>query len=347
MRFGEIQIKKHEEYSALARRQHLDKIDLPTDRGMILDRNGEGLAVSLDCVSVVANPSQIKDASSAARKLAPLLQENSRVLSRRLTGASHFEWLEREVSPEVGALVDHMGLPGIYTIPDKERVHPAGSNLSAIVGVTDIDDRGLEGIELACDTLLAGTPGWRVLQRVAGHSPQANFSWNGRSPEAGRSVELTINTRIQSVVERELERAVRDSQARQGIAVVLDPRTAEVLAMSAVIGRGRGVSVRPTMNLVTSMQLEPGSTFKLVTYAAAIERKLFRRYELIDGQKGFANLGGYVLHDAHASGLITFQEAFERSSNICTAKVANRVGEEGLYRMARQFGFGTRTGIDL
>jgi cell division protein FtsI (penicillin-binding protein 3) len=270
-----------------------------------------------------------------------------RDLTRRLTTASHFEWLRREVSPEVGTLVDRMSLPGIYTIPDKERVHPAGSNLSAIVGVTDIDDRGLEGIELACDSLLAGTPGWRVLQRVAGHSPQANFSWTDRSPEAGRSVELTINTRIQSVVERELERAVRESQARQGIAVVLDPRTSEVLAMSAVVGRGRGASVRPTMNLVTSMQLEPGSTFKLVAFAAAIEKKLFRRFDLIDGQKGYANLGGYVLHDSHASGLITFQEAFERSSNICTAKVANRVGEEGLYRMARRFGFGTRTGIDL
>ncbi len=346
-RFGEIQIRKSDEYRDLARRQHLDKIALPTDRGLILDRNGEILAVSLDCVSVVANPSQVKGATAVAERLAPLLHEPSRAIARRLTTVSHFEWLKREVSHEVGEVVERMRLPGIYTIPDKQRVHPGGQKLSAIVGVTDIDDRGLEGIELACDTLLAGTPGWQVLQRVAGHSPQANLSWTGRSPEAGRSVELTINTQIQTVVELELGRIVRESGARRGIAVALDPRNGEVLAMAASVGRARDAAVRPTMNLITSMQLEPGSTFKLVAFAAALEKRLYHRTDLINGEKGRANLGGYVLHDAHPNGLISFQEAFERSSNICTAKVANRVGAEAVYRMARRFGFGTRTGIDL
>jgi cell division protein FtsI (penicillin-binding protein 3) len=346
VRLGDVQITRGEELKKKALSQHLDKVELPMDRGAIYDRSGEVLAKSLDCVSLAANPTQIADPDRTAAALAPLLGESPRALRRRMTTGTHFEWLERKVNPEVGRQVDALGLLGIYALPDKERVHPAGRSLAAIVGVTDIDEKGLEGIELSCETTLAGKAGWRVLQCVAGHSSLPTMLAAGRSPEAGQSVVLSIDVRIQEMAELELERAVREHGARKGIAVVIDPDNGDVLAMVAVVGPREAGEVRPTMNLITSLQLEPGSTFKLVAFAAALEARLFRRHDLIDAESGVADLGSLVLRDAHARGLLTFQEAFERSSNICTAKVALRVGEVGFYRTARRFGFGTRTGID-
>ncbi len=349
VRLAQIQIRDRKELREKAMAQYLDRIELPMDRGKIYDRNGELLAVSLDCVSVVANPSEIADPGAVAERLAPLLEESPRELKSRLSTGSHFERLRRKVRPQVGREVDRRQkeLPGIYTIPDKERIHPAGKSLAAIVGVTDVDERGLEGIELACETVLAGKPGWRILQRVNKQLSIPTMLWSGQSPEAGQSVVLSIDTGIQEMVELELERAVASCRARRGVAVVLDPDNGDVLAMAAAVGPSGGAAVRPTMNLITSMQLEPGSTFKLVAYAAALEKKLYGRHDLIDAGSGVVDLGPLVLRDAHARGLLTFQEAFERSSNICTAKVSLRVGEEPYYRMARRFGFGTRTGIDL
>jgi cell division protein FtsI (penicillin-binding protein 3) len=348
VRLWRIQVARSAELTEIANSQYQDKIPILPDRGLILDRNGEALALSLDCVSVVANPSQVDDPEGTAVAVATLLGESARAIRPRLEAPTRFEWLERKVSPAVGEAIERLALPGIYTIPDKERVHPAGRCFTPVVGTTDTDGKGTEGVELWCDSLLTGRMGGRVLQRVAGAKPRPNMLWESRSPEAGRSVVLTLDTRLQRIVEAELADAVAAAAARRGLAVVLDPHNGEVLAMAAVCGSAESrAGVRPAMNLITGTQFEPGSTFKVVAYAAALERQLFRPTDLLNAEGGVWSLGSMVIHDEEKNGLITFTEAFEHSSNICAAKIAMRVGDEDYYRMARRFGFGTRTGVDL
>jgi cell division protein FtsI/penicillin-binding protein 2 len=346
-RLWEVQIVRSAELTQRAQEQYQDRVEILPDRGKILDRHGDMLAVSVERAEVIAYPRWVEGADTIASQLSPLLELPAARIAEKLTSGKGFERLKREASVDVGLAIDRMDLPGIDVAQGKTRIYPAGDCLAAVVGKTNTDHVGIEGIELSYDHLLHGEKGYRYLQKVNRGRSQPNMRWGETPPKAGQSVVLTIDARLQRIVKHELDRTIDAHDAKKGIAVALDPRTGEILAMVASGGKGRNESIGSALNLITGLQFEPGSTFKIVTYGAALEHGLYRRTDWLDAEGGDAHVGNRMVRDVEHLGLVTFDEAFIHSSNVCAAKVGLHLGSERLYRMARAFGFGTRTGVDF
>lgn len=344
----EIQIVRAEEYAARAREQYEDRVEILPDRGRIVDRYGDPLAVTVERADVIAYPRWIEEPARVAERLAQFIDTPVARIEEMLASGKGFQRIKREASVEVGIAIDSLDLPGIDVTQGKKRIYPAGDCLAAVVGKTDTEQKGIEGIELSYDKLLQGESGYRYLQKVNRGRSQPNMRWGEVPPKPGESVVLTIDTRLQRIVKYELDRTVRLHRAKKGLAVALDPHTGEILSMAASCGEDDArQSTASTMNLITGMQFEPGSTFKLVTYGAALEHALYRRTDLLDAEGGNAHVGNRTVRDVEHLGLVTLDEAFIHSSNVCAAKVGLKVGDERFFRMARAYGFGTRTGVDF
>ncbi|MFN0151378.1 MAG: penicillin-binding protein [bacterium] len=347
-RLWEIQIARADEYAARAREQYEDRVEILPDRGRILDRYGDPLAVSVERADVLAYPRWVAEPAAVAATLARFIDTPVDRIEEMLTSGKGFQRIKREATVEVGIAIDSLNLPGIDVAQGKKRIYPAGDCLAEVVGKTDTEQKGIEGIELSYDKLLQGQSGYRYLQKVNHGRSQPNMRWGESPPKPGESVVLTIDTRLQRIVKYELDRTVAHHRAKKGLAVALDPNTGEILSMAASCGAEEArASTASTLNLITGMQFEPGSTFKLVPYGAALEHALFRRSDLIDAEGGTAHVGSRTVRDVEHLGLVTLDDAFIHSSNVCAAKVGLAVGDERFYRMARAFGFGTRTGVDF
>lgn len=339
------QIVRHEEYQNRAERQHTCRVEVPCDRGRILDRNGVLLAGTLSSPSIIANPSQIRNTAETAARLAPILGLSCSSIRSRISRGGHFVWLERKTEPAVAERALAENLPGVYTLPEKDRVHPRGELARLVVGITDVDNRGLEGVEKCFDDFLGGEPGWQVLQRIPERRSRSLPDFPAEPPRDGCDVVLTLDARIQSAVELELGRAVEEHGASWGMALAMDPATGEILALAAT-EPGAGAEAA-ALNRCVAAQFEPGSTYKLITYAAALEEGVVRPEDVFDAGGGKMNFGGYTIHDPKEYDSLTVREAFEFSSNIVTAQVALRLGAEALYSYSRAFGIGARTGVEL
>ncbi len=337
----------------LAMNQQLGAFVLPTHRGRIFDRAGRPLVTNVAVESVFAIPRAIQDREGFARRVAPLLRMDPREIERRLTPDLYFVWLKRKVSPETAAALRALKLEGrLGFLEEARRAYPNGDLAAHLLGFVGIDNQGLAGVELAYESTLQGRPGKAVVGRDAVGRPIVETERLAAAAVDGADLVLTIDQVVQHIVERELEKAVEETGSKRGIALMMDPRTGEMLALAAVPSFDPGAFQRvpPSrwVNRPIGEVYEPGSTFKLVTAAAALDSG---RVDLNDvfGCPAYLQAGIHRIRDAHRYCTDTqiLTDIIRHSSNIGAAEVAARLGKETFYEYIRRFGFGVPTGIDL
>ena len=347
-----LQVLHPDHWVSIARRQHVQVLELQAVRGAILDRNLRPLAVSLRLSSVFADPRHVKDPASAACQLAPLLgrpaEKIRQQLSRRDRG---FVWLSRRIPNQTAARVRELRIPAVYLMMESQRFYPNGHLASHVIGFAGMDTQGLEGMELVCDRLLHGDPGWRWLSRDARRRLVGAWDTATVRPRDGLDVVLNLDRSIQFFAERALEQGIREYRAKGGSVIVMDPVTGEVLALAIRPSYDPNLfwKVQPDQrrNRALTDTFEPGSVFKVVTAAVALGLKAVRPEDRFDCEQGEYTVAGRVLHDYRPHGVLTFREVIIHSSNIGVAKVAMRLGAAPIYNGMKAFGVGDRTGIDL
>jgi cell division protein FtsI (penicillin-binding protein 3) len=347
-----LQVFNQEWLGERARKQQTATAGTNAPRGMILDRNGLELARSLDTDSFFAEPHHIDDPRESARQFAPLVGADAGVIEAKLSEAkskgSKFVWLAREVEHERAEGVKALQLKGIHSRREPKRYYPNGPLAAHVLGHVGLDDEGLGGVERSFERSLGGEGGQVTLTRDA---RRAAFDSVEVAARAGASVVLTIDRNIQHVAERTLAAAVVRERAKSGTAVVLDPRTGEILALANAPTFDPNEAARipdaARVNQALQYVYEPGSTFKIVAYSAALEEGLAKADDPVDCQMGSITLFGRTVRDTHAYGTLTVSEALAKSSNVAAIKLGRKVGDARMYDYIRRFGFGERTGVEL
>ncbi len=346
-----LQILQHEILVKKADKQHQHKVDLTPARGSILDRNGTTLAESIHMDSCYAEPRRIKDVDGTAAVLAPILNVPKAELVARLSTNKSFTWLERWLAPEVATRVKNMKLPGIGFAPESKRFYPNMEIAAHVVGFTGRDPNGLEGIELKYDSTILGNTGYMITERDALGRNISVMNTVIKDSSPGKSVILTLDKTIQFITEKELAKAVAESNAKAGMALVMESETGRVLAMANYPTFNPNAYSRYSLaqlrNHVVTDSFEPGSTFKVFTIAAAIDAGVIKPTDVYNCENGVYRVAGRTIHDDHPHSRLTVSEVIKYSSNIASAKIGFKMGEGTLSSYLRNFGFGGRTGIDL
>jgi cell division protein FtsI (penicillin-binding protein 3) len=356
-----LQVVRHQEFVERAQKQQQRTFEVAPRRGVLYDRNVHELAMTVLVDSIYAVPTEIGNKQAAAAVLASVVhtdpddaQTTADQIAARLNKGGSFAWIARRVSPEVSAqvkdLVKAETVKGIYFQKEFQRFYPVNKIAAQVLGYVGVDDNGLGGLEQKFEAQLHGEPGRMYTavdarRRVLGSSE--------REPAAGRNLVLTIDENIQFMAERALDHAMQKTSADNGTVVVQDVHTGQILALA----------IRPTFNPnqfrhttpellrnhAVSDVYEPGSTFKLVTYAAALDQHAVTPDEIIDCQGGSITIGKRIIHDDQGEhfGRITVHEALEHSSDVAAVKLAMKLGPDRFYQYIRDFGFGTRSGAEL
>jgi len=347
-----LQVLQRARLASMASDQSVREMEIPARRGDIYDRRGIPLAQSVEVDSLWLDPSMVADLRRAARDLARTLRLDAADLEARLTRARRFAWVKRQVTPQEVTAAQRLEIPGLGVAKEPKRFYPQRELGAQVLGVVGTDGHGLEGLELAFEDELSGQS-----EKVEGTRDA-----RGRSlllqgaPEAvgrqGATVTLTLDRQVQYASEKALDRAVDESKAIGGMLVVLDPRSGELLALAQsprfnpnapAPGIAAGaLRDRPALDL-----FEPGSTYKAFVAAAALDDRTVRPEDVFDCEGGSWEVGRHVIHDTHPHGVLNLSRILAVSSNIGAAKVAQRLGREGMMRTARRFGFGERTGLAL
>jgi cell division protein FtsI (penicillin-binding protein 3) len=359
LRLVQVQVIDAPAYQEIARKQYESKVILPATRGTISDRNGKLLVSNAVYVSFGADPKIAgSDAVGIAERFATVFGRPKDSYLAKFNGplGRRFVWLERRVPPEYSRRIRADEFEGLIQLNEPQRIYHYEEVAGQSIGFAGIDNSGLSGIELAFDQRLRGTSGYVILQRDGLGRRRPSVDYPRVDPVNGHNVVLTIDLEYQSIAEEELRKGVDRSHAESGVVVMLDPATGEVLAMANSPGINpnnfAGAEEARMRNRAITDMFEPGSVFKLVTAAAALEHHVVR-----PDQKIYAEGGKYVVRlsggttrpitDIHPFGYLTLQEGVEQSSNIVMAKVSDLVGAERFYKTARNFGFGTATGVEL
>jgi cell division protein FtsI (penicillin-binding protein 3) len=349
-----LQVFKHQMLYAKAIRQQQEIVELPPKRGAITDRNGRELAVSIDTDSLYAVPADIDDPKLLARLLAPALGQDRKAVEAKLTGKKRFVWLAKKVTPDVPEKVAAAGdfRDVLGWLPDSRRYYPKKELASHVLGFVGMENKGLEGIEAAYENFVGGIAGKAVTERDGTGKEILAVDEGNNSPKPGCNLILTIDEKIQYIVEKELDEVMAKYSPVSASAIVMDPRTGEILALANRPGYNpnnlKGISQANLRDRAVTDLYEPGSTFKIVTAAAALEEGVVKPSDIIDCGDGEIEVCGRVIHDAHKEGgHKTFAEVIQKSSNVGTIKVAMKLGQARLYKYATAFGFGRKTGVDL
>ncbi len=347
-----LQVISYDELTARAEGQQSRSIVAHPKRGEILDRNGQILAYSVDGDATYAVPSEIEDAAAVAGQLCLALDctdEARVVIEGRLAGSGAFAFVQRQVPPDAAKRVAQLDLTGIGFLPENRRYYPNGELAAHVLGYVGIDNQGLGGIESTYDSDISGRPGQILVQTDA---RRRAFSRLERPPTAGATLEMTIDVQIQHIAERELARGIREHSADAGVVVVMDPYTGDILAMANWPTFNPNVfsdsEESARRNRAIQDIYEPGSTFKLVTAAAALEEGVVSRTDLFDVSAGIIRVGRTLVTDMHVyPDPLSFDEVIIKSSNVGAAKIGLRLGAERLSRYIRRFGFGEALARDL
>jgi len=347
-----LQVLHPDHWVSIARRQHLQVVELPALRGSILDRNAKPLALSLRLSSVFADPRHIKTPGLLAHRLAPLLGWREGDLLRKLSKKDRgFVWLARKIPNETASRIRSLRLPGVHLMIETQRFYPHGYLASQVMGFAGMDNQGLEGLEMTCDRLLKGRPGWRWLARDARRRSVGVWEAATVQPRDGLEVVLTLDTTIQYIAERALDQGIRQCRAKAACIVVSDPMTGEILALanrpSYDPNRFSKVTPEERRNRAVTDTFEPGSVFKVITASVALGTGTVRPEDTFDCERGSYAVAGRILHDHQPHGVLAFRDVIAQSSNIGVAKAAMRVGAKPLYQGIRAFGIGDPTGVDL
>ena len=342
-----LQVVKHAELTTRADRQQLDTIDVPAKRGEILDRQGRVLAYSVDADSIFANPMEVDQPERTASLVCGALDVCDAVTRHAMTKAlrrnSQFAYLARKVSPDEARRVKALQLKGVAFLKENRRYYPKKELAAHVLGYVGTDNAGLAGIESTYDGQVRGKDG-KVLVTTDARQ-HALFSRVDRPATSGAALELTIDQFLQHIVERELRAGVEENRAAGGTALVMDPRSGEILALANwptfnpnSFGDADDASRR---NRAIQDLYEPGSTFKIVTASAALEENVIRTGDPIDCAPGYIKFEGRPpIHDVHTYGVLRFTDVIVKSSNVGAIKVGLRLGPERLGRYVSRFGFG-------
>ena len=330
--------------------RYMRVVEVPAHRGMILDRNGEPLAVSSPVDSVWANPSEVLAQRPRLPQLAHLLGGDSRVLEQKLDQQSgrEFLYLRRHLEPTAAQQIMALGIPGLNLQREYRRYYPAAEVTSHLLGFTNIDDVGQEGLELAFNDWLQGIPGSRrVIKDRLGYIVEAVESVS--MPQPGKPLVLSIDRRIQYLAYRALKAAVLEHRANAASAVVLDVETGEILAMvnQPAGNPNNRQRIDPALfrNRAVTDVYEPGSTLKPFTVALALESGIYGPNTPVDTRPGFLRVGRNQVRDVHNYGLIDVSRVLSKSSNVGISKIALTLPREHLWRLYTRLGFGLSTGL--
>jgi cell division protein FtsI (penicillin-binding protein 3) len=356
LRLAQIQVIDYPKYRSIAQKQYRAKVDLPAARGILFDRKGAMIASNTMLVSYAADPTLTEDnAKAIARRFSKLFGKPVSYYLEKLHSDSRFVWLERLANVSSLKKIDPEEMHGLVVRYEPKRIYHdllAGQ----LVGATDVDNKGVAGVESKFEDDLRGTDGCVIFQRDGLGRARPSVDYPRVEPVNGSNITLTIDMEVQAIAEQELRKGVEQNSAEAGIAIVLRPGTGEILAMAQC------PSVDPNNFKEYSLQqqrlrgvtdlFEPGSVFKIVTASAALENGL-----VTPERKFFAENGTYTVSvpngkprrivDTHKEGWITVRQAMEVSSNIVMAKVSDLVGPERMYKMARDYGFGISTSVEL
>ena len=349
-RLGWLQVVRHGDLAALAERQYSRTVVLPAQRGPIVDRQGAALATSSPAESLFAQPRALGDPVRVAARLAPLIATPEREVHAALTSGKPFVWLRRRLPPATAAEVRALREPGLGFLPEPLRLYPNRELAAHVVGFEGADG-GLEGIERAMNDVLTGGPGKVVVGRDA-LGREVVTEAVVQQPRPGHGVMLTLDRTIQYLAEREIDAAYRRTHAKAAMAIAMDPRTGDVLAMA----------IRPTFNPNAFLDVpsrdhwrnravtdpfEPGSTFKIILAAAALQEGVVHPDERIYAENGRITIAKTTIHDWKKYGWLTFGEVLQNSSNVGSIKVGLTLGRDRYYRYMTAFGFGAPTGVGL
>jgi len=346
-----LQVLRHRFYLKEAQHQSDRTITVRARRGTIMDRNERPFAISVDAPSIYADPSAIRDPREATRALSRALSYSpaeQKELLALLSGDRSFVWVKRQVDPQVARAVRDLRLEGIGFETESRRYYPKRDLLSPVLGYVGLDSQGMAGLEYALDEDLRGREARVTVRLDARRRPMGEVD---KPPTEGRKVTLTIDERIQHMTEVALSDAIRDTGSVSGVAVVLDPRTGEVLAMSSLPSfnpnRFAAFPEKDRVNRAIADSYEPGSIFKIITAATALKEGVVSPLEMIDCGNGFIEIAGTRINDHHVFTTMTFQDVIAKSSDIGVVRVAQRLGNEKFYASMKAFGFGAKTGIGL
>jgi cell division protein FtsI (penicillin-binding protein 3) len=343
-----LQIFCYGDFERRAQHQQQRSFDLSAKRGVIYDRAGRELAMSIQVDSAFIVPSEAPDLPNTISLIARITKDDPRVVLADCRAHSTFCWVARKADAEVVERIRALNLQGVHFQKEAKRFYPKRELAAQVLGYVGTDDQGLSGLEREFNQQLQGKPGKLMI------SVDARKHWFARvekQPEAGNSVVLTIDQNIQYIAERELDRAMQDTKAIAGTAIVENPRTGEILALTN----------RPTFNPNIRKEIrnealknravsdiyEPGSTFKTVTISAGLEEKITRPDEMFDCQMGSIVINGMRIRDSKPHGMLSVADILAESSDVGAIKVALRLGDARLYKYIRAFGFGQQTGIEL
>ena len=350
----QLQVLSGQKLKKIATRQHTSMLQLQPERGVIFDRNGEKLAVSIMANSVCADPSKIIDPAKTSKQIAEILNLDSQAVFKKLSSPKNFCWLARRIPPEQADAVEKAEIDGIFLVKEPKRFYPNGELAAHLLGFVGMDSSGLEGLESKYDESLRGksqklswardAKGTKLFLRVEKNETQKDETAN---------LVLTIDNRIQYLVETHLKEAVLNKGAKGGLAIVMDPKTGEILAMANQLGFNpnnvEGLSPERWRNRAVTDYFDPGSTFKPFLVAGALEEKIIKETDKFFCENGNYKVANRVIHEANKKrhGVLAVPDILKYSSNIGAAKIAQKMGKEKFHDYIERFGFGAKTGVDL
>jgi cell division protein FtsI (penicillin-binding protein 3) len=347
-RLSYLQLFCYSEYFAKAQHQQQRVFEISPMRGVIYDRKGRELAISIPMDSVFADPADVKEPEMVARLLSRVLDIPAEELETKIREASKPVRLAKKLSPEIVERIQDMNLKGVFFQKENRRVYPEHDLLAHVMGWVDVDEKGLGGIEHELDKQIRGRPG-RVMMMADGK--RRFYDRRESAADPGASVVLTIDETVQYIAEKELGRAMDESHARSGSVVVQDPSTGALLAVAnfpTFDPNDAGKFSEDDRNdRAVTAAYEPGSTFKTITMTGAIENGVTNPDELVDCQMGSIVVAGRLIHDWHPFGVLSVREVLANSSDVGSIKVALRLGAPKFYETIRDFGIGRLSGIDL
>jgi len=343
-----LQVFRYGSFVKQAEHQQQREIPVSAKRGVIYDRAGHELAMSVLVDSAFAVPSEVKDLPTAVSLITRITGDDHNVVLADCRNHKTFCWVARKADDETIERIKSLNLQGIHFLQEPKRFYPARDLAAQVVGTVGMEDAGQSGIEHAFEDELRGRAGKMFI------SVDARRKWFSdveKQPEPGQSLTLTIDKNIQYIAEKELEQAIHDTQAIAGTVIVENPHTGEILALAnrPTFNPNLRKQITPgaLTNRAVSYVYEPGSTFKLVTISAALEEKLTNPDEVFDCQMGSIVYNGMRIRDSKPHGLLPVWGVLAESSDVGAIKIALRLGEDRFYKYIRAFGFGQQTGIEL
>ena len=350
-----LQVIKHDEYAALAAAKHVYKHVIYAERGTILDANNDVLAHNVPVENVVSDATHVNDRDAVVALVSAELGMSAKQLAEKLNSERRYIVIKREVPESVaGALREKLrarNLRGIYFEHDATRMYPNGSMLCHVIGFTDFEHHGIQGVEASMDEYLHGQDGYRYIERNPTGQEIVLYRGQERAPRNGYQVHLTVDLNLQNIVENEIDAAMAEYRPQKATIILMRPQTGEILAMANRpnfdLNLRSEAKPEEMKNRAIIDMMEPGSTFKIVAAAAVLNEHKLRPDSTIFCENGLWNFGGAALHDHRAFSDLSVRDVLIKSSNIGAAKLALTIGEQKFYEYIRRFGFGERTGIEL